>query len=123
MHTTEIFQINGRPMLVPDEEVTVSYEDIDAADAGRDQGGFMHRIPVRQKVASWNFVYHALTEQEKNYLESLFGESSTFTFTHPARLDAGTAQDSLCYRSKYSLTWKNARLGLWREYSFTVIEC
>lgn len=121
--TVNLFKINGLPMLAPDEEVEVSYEDIDAASAGRDQAGFMHRIPVRHKVASWNFVYHSLTEEEKRYMENLFGEAATFTFTHPARADASQTEDTLCYRSKYALTWKNARLGLWRNYSFSVIEC
>lgn len=123
MHTTELFKINGQPMPVPDEEVEVSYEDIDAADAGRDQAGFMHRIPVRHKVASWTFTYSHLTEEEKNYLEALFGDQATFTFTHPSRLQADQPQESLCYRSKYALSWKNARLGLWRDYSFSIIEC
>ena len=123
MQTTELFKINGQPMIVPDEEVEVSYEDIDAADAGRDQAGFMHRIPVRSKVASWSFVYSYLTEQEKQYLESLFGDEATFTFTHPSRQDANTPEQTLCYRSKYSLSWKNARLGLWRDYSFSIIAC
>lgn len=120
---TQLFQINGKPMLMPDEEVSVSYEDIDASDAGRDQAGFMHRIPVRTKVASWNFTYAYLTEGEKNYLEALFGDRATFTFTHPSRLDAQMQEDTLCYRSKYSVSWKNARLGLWRDHSFTIIEC
>lgn len=123
MHTTDIFQINGRPMLVPDEEVEVSYEDIDAADAGRDQAGFMHRIPVRTKVASWDFVYSYLTEEEKNYMESLFENEATFLFTHPDRCDAKTPRQTLCYRSKYSICWKNAARGVWRDYSFRVIEC
>jgi len=119
--TLEFFKINGLPMLTPDEEVEVSYEDIDSADAGRDQAGFMHRVPVRTKVASWNFVYETLTEEEKNYMEELFADAATFQFTHPGR-NGGTVQ-SQCYRSKYSVTWKNARLGLWRNYSFTVIQC
>lgn len=121
--TTDQFCINGVPMLVPDEEVSVSYEDIDASDAGRDQAGYMHRIPVRTKVASWNFVYVFLSEEEKNYLEALFGTAATFTFTHPSRQDSAVMEDTLCYRSKYAITWKNARLGLWRDYSFTIIEC
>lgn len=120
---TQLFQINGLPMLIPDEEVEVSYEDIDAADAGRDQAGFMHRIQVRNKVASWNFIYENLTEEEKNYMEALFGDGATFTFTHPDRVDAQTLRQTLCYRSKYAISWKNAALGLWRNYSFTVIEC
>ena len=123
MQTTELFKINGQPMIVPDEEVTVSYEDIDAADAGRDQAGFMHRIPVRCKVASWNFTYSHLTDQQKNYLEALFGDAATFTFTHPSRQDAAVPEVTRAYRSKFSISWKNARTGLWSNYGFSVITC
>ena len=66
--TTELFLINGKPLLVPDEEVGFQYEDLDAADAGRDESGFMHRIMVRNKVGSWSFSYEYLTEEEKNYI-------------------------------------------------------
>lgn len=120
---TQAFLINGRPMLAPDEEVSVSYEDIDAADAGRDQAGFMHRSVVRCKVPSWNFSYAFLTEEEKNYMEGLFGEESTFTFTHPSRQNAAVSEQTQCYRSKYGIRWKSAKTGLWSGYSFTVIAC
>ena len=121
--TTELFKINGREMLLPDEQVSVSYEDLDGPDAGRDESGVMHRKLVRCKVASWKFTYSALSEEEKQYMESLFGNSATFTFTHPDRLDASVSRDSKCYRSKYSIQWKNARTGLWSNYGFSVIEC
>ena len=78
--TTDLFQINGKPMLVPDAEVTVSFSDLDASDAGRDESGFMHRIVVRHKVGSWKFTYSHLTEAEKQYMESLFADASTFQF-------------------------------------------
>ena len=65
---TDAFLINGQPMLAPDAEVTVSYEDIDGADAGRDQAGFLHRSLLRCKVPSWNFSYTWLTEEEKHRL-------------------------------------------------------
>ena len=119
----QAFLINGRPMLAPDGEVAVSYEDIDAADAGRDHAGFMHRSVVRSKVPSWNFSYSYLTEEEKNYMEDLFGEESTFLFTHPSRQNSAIPEQTLCYRSKYGISWKNARSGLWSGYSFTVIAC
>ena len=119
---TKLFLINGVPMLTPDEEVTISYEDIDAADAGRDQGGFMHRSLVRCKVASWNFSYAFLTEEERQYMESLFPDSGTFTFTCPNRRD-GTPQSLVCYRSKYTISWRSAKTGLWSGYGFSVIEC
>ena len=121
--TTNLFMVNGKPLLVPDMPVGVSYEDLDAADAGRDESGHMHRIMMRCKVGSWNFTYSHLTEQELQYMESLFGDDATFQFTHPDRLDSTKSTDSKCYRSKYSLSWRNARTGLWNGYGFTVIEC
>lgn len=120
---TEFFKINGVPMLAPDEEVAVSFEDLDAADAGRDESGFMHRIVVRYKVGSWTFTYAHLTEEEKQYMERLFPESDTFLFQHPSRHDAAKAEETICYRSKYGINWKNARTGLWSGYSFSIIEC
>lgn len=120
---TKLFTINGKPMLVPDEDVSVSYEDLDASDSGRDESGVMHRIVVRHKVASWGFSYSHLTEEEKRYMESLFPESGSFSFGHPARTDSTVQQTSTCYRSKYSLAWKNASTGLWSNYSFQIITC
>lgn len=121
--TTELFKINGVPMLVPDSEVGVSYEDLDSADSGRDESGAMHRLPVRYKVGSWSFSYNHLTEAEKQYMESLFPDAADFEFTHPDRLDASVSVTSRAYRSKYSISWKNARTGLWNNYGFNIIEC
>lgn len=121
--TTELFQVNGVSMLVPDADVTVSYEDLDTADAGRDESGFMHRMVVRYKVGSWKFEYAHLTEEERQYMEALFPDEATFQFRHPSRQDANTAEVTTCYRSKYGLSWRNARTGLWSGYSFSIIEC
>ncbi len=121
--TTELFKINGRPMLVPDAEVTVSFEDLDDGDSGRDESGVMHRIPVRYKVGSWGFSYAHLTEAERQYMESLFPDAAEFTFTHPDRQDAEKSVTCTAYRSKYSISWKNARTGLWSNYSFQIIQC
>lgn len=121
--TTDLFKINGSPILVPDAEVEVNYEDLDAADSGRDESGFMHRTMVRVKVASWKFTYSHLTEEEKQYMETLFSSAATFQFTHPSRVDASISETTKCYRSKYGISWKNARNGLWSSYSFSIIEC
>ncbi len=120
---SEHFFVNGQPMLVPDEEVRCSYEDLDDAASGRDESGYMHRLMVRCKVAVWEFSYSYLTEEEKQYIERLFADAPTFRFTHPARVDSSALEDTTCYRSKYSLSWKNARLGLWSGYGFSVIAC
>jgi len=119
---TELFTVNGQPMLAPDGEVSVSYEDLDGADAGRDQNGVLHRSVVRYKVASWTFRYESLTEEERQYLEGLFPDEPTFSFGHPARSDASRQETTECYRSKYGLAWRNARTGLWKGLQFTVIE-
>lgn len=121
--TTQLFQINGMPMLVPDAEVGASYEDLDSSDSGRDESGVMHRIPVRYKVGTWSFSYSHLTEAEKQYMESLFPDAAAFQFTHPDRVDSTAAVTCRAYRSKYGISWKNARTGQWSGYSFQIIEC
>ena len=110
-------------MLVPDQEVSVNYEDLDSSDSGRDESGVMHRFVVRYKVASWGFSYSHLTEEEKQYMEGLFPASATFSFGHPARQDSSQQETTTCYRSKYSLSWKNSTTGLWSNYGFQIISC
>ncbi len=121
--TTNRFTVNGKPMLVPDADVSMNYEDLDSADAGRDESGVMHRIVKRYKVGSWGFSYSHLTEEEKQYMESLFPNAPTFTFGHPGRKNANVHETTTCYRSKYGISWKNAKTGLWSGYSFNIIEC
>lgn len=118
---TKLFTVNGQPLLAPDAEVSVSYSDIDASDAGRDQDGVLHRNVVRYKVAAWSFTYSHLTEAEKQYMESLFPDEPTFAFGHPDRLDAGTTAYTTCYRAKYGISWRDSR-GLWSGYSFQIVE-
>lgn len=120
---TNLFLINGKQMFAPDEDVGVSYSDLDADDSGRDESGYMHRIVVRYKVGTWSFEYASITEAEKRYLEELFGETPDFDFSHPDRLNAEEQVTCKAYRSKYSIDWHNARTGQWRNYKFNIIEC
>lgn len=122
-NTTDLFLINGKPILAPDEKVAVSYEDLDDGNSGRDEAGFMHRQVLRYKVPVWSFSYSYLTEQERQYMESLFPDAPTFQFTCPSRLNASVAETHTCYRSKYGISWKSARSGLWMGYSFQIIGC
>lgn len=121
MITTDRFLINGKPLLCPDAGVHLSVQDLDAADAGRDQAGFLHRIVVRYKVPTWSFSYSVLTQAEKAYLDSLFPDTPTFLFTHPSRTDPDAMETTECYRSRYSLAWQNAVTGLWRDLKFDII--
>lgn len=117
------FRVNGKPLFAPDADMDMGFEDIDSADAGRSEDGYMHRIMVRHLVGKWTFSYDHVTEAEYQYIESLFPENSTFTFTHPKRTNSSELEDTECYRGKYSISWKNARTGEWRNYKFSIIEC
>ncbi len=119
---TDLFQIDGKPLLVPDQDVSFSYEDLDSYSAGRDEGGYMHRSVARYKVGSWTFSYSHLTEEERQYMERIFPAAPTFAFIHPDRV-TGAPAVSTCYRSRYSLSWRNARTGIWSGYGFSIIEC
>lgn len=119
----DFFLINGKPMLAPDEEVALTYNDIDSDESGRDEAGYMHRIVLRQNVATWAFSYATLTEEEKQYMEGLFDGLAEFAFTHPDRKDATKTAVTQCYRSNYGITWQNAKTGVWRNYKFNIIEC
>lgn len=120
---TNIFRINGKPMFAPDADIAISYSDLDSEDSGRDEAGFMHRIVIRRMMGTWSFSFFGITEEEKRYMESLFDGLDEFDLTHPDRLDAEKEVTTRCYRSKYSITWHNARTGLWRNYKFNIIEC
>lgn len=120
---TDKFKINGRPMYAPDNEMDFSFEDIDSSDAGRTEDGVMHRSPVRFKVGTWSFKYSSMTEAEIQYMESLFPDTATFEFTHPSRRNSNVPETTICYRSKYSLSWYSARKGKWHNYTFNIIEC
>ena len=120
---SDVYRINNKPMLAPDNEQSFSFEDIDASDSGRTEDGVMHRSPVRYNVGKWGFEYSSVTEDEKQYMESLFPDEPTFEFTHPDRLDSSLLVTSTCYRSKYSINWFSSKDKVWKKYSFNIIEC
>lgn len=120
--TTDLFKINGKPMLAPDAGMEFSFEDLDSDDSGRDEGGYMHRIVARYKVGKWPFSYSHLTEEERVYMEGLFPDAPEFDFTRPDRI-TGNPVTTPCYRSKCSISWWNSSTGQWRNYGFNIIEC
>ena len=118
---TELYQIDGKRMLAPDADVEMSFEDLDASDSGRDESGVMHRIVVRRRVGSWTFGYSALTVETYRYIRSLFRGKDTFTFTY--RDPEGQLQSVSAYCSNESVTYHNARLGLYKNLKFSIIQC
>ena len=119
----DFYQVDGVPMLAPDADPAFTFTDLDASDSGRDESGIMHRIVVREKVGTWGFVYSHLTDAEYAYLLGLFSGKDTFAFTHPRPGSSNETQVSTCYCSNYSITWRNARTGTWRNFKFNIIEC
>lgn len=117
----EEYKINGSAILTPDADVELTLTDLDSGSAGRDESGVMHRIRVRKRVKTWAFQYFKLTREEFQYMENLLSGSETFRFSY---LDVdGTEQTCRAYCSNTGLTYQNAKLGLYRNYKFTVIEC
>lgn len=121
--TTDLFQINGRPLLPPDEDVSLSFEDLDSSDSGRDEGGFMHRVVVRYKVGTWSFVYSHITQEEFAYMLEVLPKAGSFTFTHPTLSDCAVTEETTAYCSKYGIVWHSARTKDYRNFKFNIIEC
>ena len=121
MRFFEEYKINGSPVLIPDADVELTQTDLDAGCAGRDERGVMHRIRVRKRVKTWAFQYFALTREEFQYMENLLSQNAVFQFSF--RDGDGLEQTCKAYCSTSSLTYQNAKLGLYRNYKFTVIEC
>ena len=118
---TELFKIDGKAMLAPDAGVEVSYSDLDAADSGRDEAGFMHRLVVRHKIPSWQFSYSHLSREEYAYMRYILPGTGTFTFTYPN--ENGEPEEMEAYLSKYTVHWENLRLGDYRNLKFSIIGC
>lgn len=121
---TDLLKINGTPLYAPDNDMQWSYSDLDSSDSSRDESGVMHREVVRRRVGTANFVYSRLTDAEYQYLVNLLDNAGdTFSFTHPARGSSSTLETTTCYCSNYSISWYNAREGLWHNFKFNIIEC
>ena len=123
MVLTELYQIDGLPMVAPDSDVQMSFEDLDGAQSGRDESGFMHRILVRRKVGVWEFTYSHLTRQEYAYMMSILPTGGSFRFTHPSREDSTQPAVTQAYISKYGVVWHSAKTDSYRNLTFSIIEC
>lgn len=115
------FLIDGQPILVPDEDVTISYEDLDSEESGRDESGVMHRVVMREGVKKIPLSYAFLNREEYLYMESLFKGKSSFQVD--CRDELGSPMRFTAYRSKHSITISNIKTGAHKNYSFSIVEC
>lgn len=118
-----IFLIDGKPMLLPDADMQVSFEDLDGASAGRDESGVMHRVVLRYKVGKWSFAYACLSQKEYAYMEALFAGKPCFQFTFPSLTEKNASTTVTAYRASHGIGWHNAKTGDFRNYKFSIIEC
>lgn len=123
MKISNLYQINGVPLLTPDADVVMNWEDLDSQDAGRDESGYMHRMVARHKVCTWEFNYSHLTQQEYSYMLQILNCPETFWFTYPDPEDPNYRQETEAYLSRYGITWHNAKTGHYRNLKFSIIEC
>ena len=119
---TEKFKINGKPMFAPDENVQITWSDIDSAESGRDEAGNQHRIVIRYDVASLTFNYQHISESELAYMRGIFPKEPDFLFEYPDPADSTKIRKVRAYRQKQSIFWKNASNGQFRNYKFTITE-
>lgn len=122
MRKTELFTIEGQPVLVPDGDLSMQEEDVVSSDSGMDESGVYHLFGVRKDVKSWDFSYSRLTREEYAYMEELFAGKDTFSFGFVSTLD-GSRQEVTAYRSKRSILWHSAADGQFRDYRFRITEC
>lgn len=115
------FQIDKKPVLVPDADIQIEYCDLDSENSGRDECGFMHRIVLRRGMKVWNISYGVLTTEEYRYMESLFAGKDEFLVEY--RDHNGKRGSCMAYRSVHSITIHNVKQGLYKNYKFNIIEC
>ena len=121
--TTDLFLIDGKPMLAPDKNMQMVLQDVEAADSCRDESGFLHRFNLRQGVGTWDFFYDYLTDREYAYMESLFAGKDTFRFTCPDWENNGAAREITAYRSQHKILLQRAQTGCFHNYQFSVRAC
>ena len=122
MRTTDLFTIDGEPVLVPDGDLAFSAEDMESSDSGHDENGAYHRYVLRRGVQNWEFSYSRLSREEYAYMEGLFGNKDTFTFGFVSA-HTGVKQQITAYRSKHSILWHCAADGQFRDYKFRITAC
>lgn len=115
------FRIDDVPILVPDQDLEIEYNDLDSDETGRDESGVMHRVVLREGVRKVTLNYETLTREEYLYMRSLFAGKSQFVVTY--RDHDGYEADFEAYHSSHSITVRNARTGLYKNYKVSIIEC
>lgn len=120
MKLFEDFTIDGNPIIVPDANVGISRNDLDSEGSGRDEQGYMHRIVLRKGVRKWSFHYSSLKKEEYDYMVSILNASDEFVFGFK---NGEEMETTLAYSSSNDAALYNATKGIYKNFSFNIIEC
>ena len=113
--------IDGKPILVPDQDVAMEVSDLDSDESGRDESGVMHRIVLREKVRKCTLPYASLTREEYLYMRSLTDGKTQFSVRY--RDHDGYESEMTAYHSNHSITVRSVRTGQYKNYNINIIEC
>lgn len=113
--------IDEIPMLEPDAGIGLKSSDIETNGAGMDEGGFTHRLILRSDVKSWDFSYALLTAEEYVYMMNLLRGKASFSFTF--KNESGENETVIAYCKQLSAAWWSKRRGLYKNLTFTIIQC
>ncbi len=112
-------QIDSFPMLVPDIDIEIMYEDKDAGEF--DEAGHYHRMVERFDRRKWQFKYATLTKEEFVYLRSLFKKKQDFLFSFLNETDDVESVRAYCV--PVSVAYQSKRSGLYKNLTLEIIEC
>ena len=113
--------IDDEPMLNPDVDVEVTYEDQESASSGFDESGFYHRCIVRYDKRTWRFKYSYLTEEEFIYLRNLVKGKNEFTFSFVN--ECKETEHIKAYAKPLSVVYRSRHSGLYKNLTIEIIEC
>ena len=111
--------VGDSPMLMPDIDVEIIYEDIDTGDY--DESGFYHRMIKRFDKRTWKFKYAALTAEEFAYLRSLIKNKASFPFTFYN--EDNEKESVLAFCKPVSIVYQSKRSGLYKNLIIEIVEC
>lgn len=113
--------IDNSPMLTPDVDIEITYEDREAPGSGYDEAGFYHRIIEHYNKRKWRFKYAVLTEEEFRYVHWLIKNKATFIFSFCN--EDNRPEDVRAYCKPISVAYQSKRSGLYKNLTLEIIEC
>lgn len=121
LDTTGSWAVNGTPIYVPADGITIEHTNVAGSSSGRTEDGVMHIDWVRRDVKKVNLTYKAMSGAELDYLLGLM-QGKEFRFTYR---DRGKVHTLSGYTGECKYTYYSGALGdddLFTDVSINVVE-